>query len=129
AKLQSRAEASPPLAAFVFHTHIPIVRFVSFIIVSFDHVVETFERVVGKEKNIKAIYKDVTLDEYFEKRGGGTFPAAKEAPEGDGIIKRDMTMLKEIHPGLLSLEAWMKEVDYDGTGKPLLKNLDHLNGK
>ncbi|PVG02993.1 NAD(P)-binding protein [Serendipita vermifera] len=112
--------------------------------VSFDQVVETFERVVGKEKNIKAVYKAVTLDEYFEKRGGGTFPAAKEAPEGltfrqnftgffngfkDGIVKRDMAMLKEIHPGLLSLEAWMKEVGYDGTGRPLLKNLDHLGGK
>jgi hypothetical protein len=40
-----------------------------------------------------------------------------------------MAMLKEIHPGLLSVEAWMKEVGYDGTGKPLLKGLDGVREK
>jgi hypothetical protein len=50
--------------------------------VSWDQVVETFERVIGKENGIGATYKDVNLDEYFQKRGGGNWPAAKEAPEG-----------------------------------------------
>ncbi len=37
------------------------------------------------------------------------------------MLLADLGVLRKIHPELQSLEEWMREVGYDGTGKPLLK--------
>ena len=41
---------------------------------------------------------------------------------------RDMEWLKSIHPGLRSVESWMREHDYDGARKGLLKNREDQDG-
>ncbi|CAG7854208.1 SubName: Full=Uncharacterized protein {ECO:0000313/EMBL:CCA70429.1} [Serendipita indica DSM 11827] len=98
---------------------------------TWKELVETFERVTGK----RGRYEDVDFDSYFGRMGGGNQPVAKEAPEGltfrqnftgafngwkDNIATRDMEKLRKIHPGLRTLEAWMKETQYDGTPTGLL---------
>lgn len=47
----------------------------------------------------------------------------------DDLITRDMDGLKKIHPGLHTLETWMKEVNYDGVPKALLKNLEDMRAR
>jgi hypothetical protein len=41
----------------------------------------------------------------------------------DVFVQRDFDALRKIHPGLESLEGWMKRTGYDGTEKPFLKLL------
>jgi hypothetical protein len=42
----------------------------------------------------------------------------------DDLITRDIAALRRIHPGLHTLESWMREVNYDGMHKSVLKNLE-----
>ncbi|KAH7308304.1 hypothetical protein BKA65DRAFT_469731 [Rhexocercosporidium sp. MPI-PUGE-AT-0058] len=97
-------------------------------------IAETFTRVMG----LKGVYEDISFEEWIagiEYAGG---PVASTDPEGitvgenfemwwpgfrDSVLlpTRDLEALRVIHPGLQSLEEWMREVRYDGTGKPLLK--------
>ena len=56
----------------------------------------------------------------FRQNFTGAFNAWK-----DNIATRDMVKLHKIHPGLRTLETWMRETQYDGTPKSvLLKGLE-----
>lgn len=102
-------------------------------------IVEAFTRVTGKP----AVYIPLSLDEYFGSFRGADAPVAPSAPQGltfrqnftgfwngwkDDIVYRDMEWLKSIHPGLRSVESWMREHEYDGGRKGLLKNREDHDG-
>ena len=93
-------------------------------------IAEAFTRVTGKP----AVYIPLSLDEYFGSFRGADAPVAPEAPQGmsfrenftgfwngrkDDIVHRDMEWLKSIHPGLRSVESWMREHEYDRGRKPV----------
>ena len=100
---------------------------------------EAFTKVTGKP----AVYVPVTIDEYFGYFKNADVPVAPEAPQGmtfrqnfsgfwnswkDDIVHRDMEWLKSTHPGLRSVESWMREHNYDGVKKGLLKNREDRDG-
>jgi hypothetical protein len=98
-------------------------------------IAEAFTRVTGRP----AVYIPLTIDEYFGYFKNADAPVAPEAPQGmtfrqnftgfwngwkDDVVHRDMEWLKSIHPGLRSVEAWMREHEYEGVMKGVLKNLE-----
>jgi len=105
-------------------------------VVSWPEIVETFKRVTGK----KAEYKRLTIDEYYDLYSGADLPISKLSPTTyrqnfgafwrvwrDDIIQRDMNWIKQVHPGTMSLEQWMRVNKYDGSRKMGLKNVEDLN--
>jgi hypothetical protein len=112
---------------------------------SFSHwgtgpeIASTLQAVAG----VKAVYREVDVEAWIDNTGLRGSPVASTDPEGpkfeesmrlwwnafrDDILypTRDREELKRIYPGLHSLEDWMRESGYDGTGKPLLKGLVDL---
>ena len=102
-------------------------------------IAEAFTKVTGKP----AVYVPITIDEYFGYFKNADAPVAPEAPQGmtfrqnftgfwngwkDDIVHRDMEWLKSTHPGLRSVESWMREHKYDGGKKGLLKNREDHDG-
>jgi len=102
-------------------------------------IAEAFTKVTGKP----AVYIPVTIDEYFDYFKNADAPVAPEAPEGmtfrqnftgfwngwkDDIVHRDMEWLKSTHPGLRSVESWMREHEYNGVWKGLLKSREDRDG-
>ncbi|KAF2812086.1 NAD(P)-binding protein [Mytilinidion resinicola] len=108
--------------------------------ISWEHVAKTFTEVTGK----KAVYKDVTLDEYF---ASGVFPAPdaklgysadqndstlmtyRENFSGfwntwkDNLVKTDYALLDGILPDRVkSLGEWMRLTGYNGGHKAILKD-------
>jgi hypothetical protein len=103
-----------------------------------QEIADTVQRVAG----VKAIYKPVTIKEWLADLSYADKPVASMDPEGitvgenfslwwpgfeDSILlkygMRDMELLKSVHPGLQSLEDWIRSTGYDGTAKPLFKNV------
>lgn len=107
----------------------------------------TFTKVTGK----KAVYKDVTLEEYFS---SGVFPNAEAkvghgaGPDDEtlmnyrqnftgfwnmwkgGLAKRDYAVLDEIYPGRVkSVEEWMRKTGYEGLADSVLKDYADHKGK
>ncbi|KFY35258.1 hypothetical protein V494_06074 [Pseudogymnoascus sp. VKM F-4513 (FW-928)] len=108
--------------------------------ISWDDLAKAFTEVTGK----KAVYKDVTLDEYF-KLGAFADPDAKvghsvtendptlftirENFSGfwntwkDGLTKRDYKLLDEILPTRVkSVKEWMEKTGYKGEPASVLKD-------
>lgn len=108
--------------------------------ISWDELSTVFTEVTG----IKSVYRDVTLDEYFQL---GVFqdPEAKVGysinPDDptlltirdnfsglwntwkDGLTKRDYNLLDEILPTRVkSVKAWMEKTGYKGEPAPVLKD-------
>jgi hypothetical protein len=100
---------------------------------TWEELVTTFTKVTGK----KAIYKRVTMDEFFDLFINADLQAATQnvRPTGswrkaiggiwallrDEVIKRDFDWIRSVHPNSLTLEGWMRETQYDGSYQPLLK--------
>ena len=100
-----------------------------------DELVETFKRVT----NLPAAYKDVSYDEWIDKIPMKDAPLARDVPTGttfrdnfrawwrlyhDDIIERDMKWIEKVNPERVTIEKWMKETGYDGTGETNLKNME-----
>jgi hypothetical protein len=99
-------------------------------------IADTVARVAG----VKAEYQPVTIEQWLAHFPYADRPMANMDPEGitmgqnfkmlwamleDDHLRptRDMDALKKIHPGLQSLEEWIRETGYDGTPKPLFKRV------
>jgi hypothetical protein len=97
---------------------------------------ETLEKVAG----VKAVYEPISLEKWIRELAIADAPVATTDPQGitvgqnfamwwpgfqtsqlKNLKTRDEVMLKKLHPGLQSLEEWMRETGYDGTPKPVLK--------
>jgi hypothetical protein len=115
--------------------------------ISWEHLAKTFTEVTGR----KAVYRDVTLDEYF---ASGVFPNP-EAKVGhstshddptlltyrenfsgfwnvwkDNLLQTDYRLLDAILPDRVrSLAEWMKLTGYDGTRGSVLKDYADGNKK
>ncbi len=100
-----------------------------------DELVETFKRVT----NLPAVYKDVPYDEWVEQLPWKDVPVAKEVVTGtsfrdnfrgwwrlyqDDIIERDMKWIEQVNPERVTVEKWMRQTGYDGTPKPVLKDVE-----
>lgn len=100
-----------------------------------DELVETFKRVT----NLPAVYKYVSYDEWVNKVPWKDFPVALDVPKGttfrdnfrawwriyhDDLIQRDMKWIEQVNPERVTVEKWMRQTGYDGTRKPLLKNIE-----
>jgi hypothetical protein len=101
-----------------------------------DELVETFKRVT----NLPAVYKDVPFDEWIEAYSPSKdIPIARDVPTGrsyrdnsrgwwrlykDDIIERDMKWIEQVNPERVTVENWMRQTGYDGTPKPLLKDIE-----
>ena len=99
-----------------------------------QEIADTLERVAG----VKAVYQPLSIEEWIAELPYAGAPVATTDPEGitvgenfsmwwpgfqDSILlpTRDIPALKTIHPGMQSLEQWMRDVGYDGSAKPFLK--------
>ena len=115
-------------------------------LVDWPYLVSTFTKVTGE----KAVYLPQTFDEWFRNFNGADMPIANElhgktsseldpgtvtwrknftawwSMFRDDICKRDLDWIRSMHPGLRSLETWMRENDYTGQKleKNLLKNME-----
>lgn len=100
-----------------------------------DELVETFTLVT----NLPAVYKDVSFDEWAKKMPYKNIPVARDVPTGrslsdnsrawwrlyhDDIIERDMEWIKKVSPERVTVENWIRQTGYDGTPKPLLKDVE-----
>jgi len=106
---------------------------------TWDELVATFTKVTGK----KAVYKRLTMDEFFDLFINADLEAATNQvrPTGswrktigsvwallrDDILTRDFDWIRSVHPNTLTLEQWMRETQYDGTYQPLLKLVEDQN--
>lgn len=95
-------------------------------LVSPREIAETLTRVTG----IPAVYEPLSMDAFFA-LWSGEIPVASDDPKGksweqnfresfalwrDGAyMKRDMDWIAKTHPGLMTLEKWMRETGYNGT--------------
>ncbi|KAJ7751876.1 NAD(P)-binding protein [Mycena maculata] len=105
-------------------------------LVGWDDIVKTLTKVTGKP----AVYLRLTLDEWwtnFDERADNPLSSDKKRGDGsttikqnysafwrvlrDGIIDKDMEWIRSVHPGTFTLERWMRENNYDGRGKTVLK--------
>lgn len=101
-----------------------------------QQIADTLTKVAG----VKAIYQNVSMEEWLKALPYTDVPVASTDPEGitigenfamwwpgfqDSLLlklgTRDIPALKKVHPGLTSLEQWMVTEKYDGTAKPVLK--------
>lgn len=115
--------------------------------VTMEDIAKTFTKVTG----LKAEHKYLPFDEYAKlaepyPNAWANWAAGPNAPrdessmtwrqnfsawwrywsEGKGAT-RDMALLDKIHPDRIkNLEAWMRKVNYDGIGRPILKGLEDL---
>ena len=107
-------------------------------IVSWDYLTSTFRKVTGSK--VAVVYQ--SYDDWVANFTNTEYPVANEREIGDGsttwrenfrkwwnlyhdgVIKRDLDELRRIHPGLRTLETWMRETGYTGelTQLDLLKN-------
>jgi hypothetical protein len=42
----------------------------------------------------------------------------------DDLLQRDMKWIEQTNPERVTVEKWMRQTGYDGTRKPLLKNVE-----
>ncbi|KAJ2921704.1 hypothetical protein H1R20_g15393, partial [Candolleomyces eurysporus] len=112
--------------------------------VSWDYLVQTFQEVTGE----KAIFRRLSMDEWFACLSGHDRPTANEKRLRDGsttiresfsvlwclwrddIINRDFDWIQSINPNTLSLADWMRQTDYTGVVGPYpLKNTEDGKGR
>ncbi len=96
--------------------------------VGWEHLVETFRKVTGKKaewvslsvEQWMGLFKDMDGPIHAEERGKPGATTSKENFSrwweiyADDLAQRDMEMLRGIHPGLLSVEDWMRKNKYEG---------------
>ncbi|KAJ5647835.1 hypothetical protein N7490_004207 [Penicillium lividum] len=99
-----------------------------------DEIAQTLTKVAG----VPAKYVACTGEEWVSRIPWASKPVATTDPNGPTnkdnwlmwwrayeddllISERNMEELKKIHPGLKTLEIWMKETNYNGETRPLLK--------
>lgn len=92
---------------------------------------------------MEAVYEDISVQRWGDEVLGKLLadaPVASMDPEGTTVLEnfamwwpgfqnsvllekgtRDMSLLKQVHPGLESLEGWMRRVGFDGRGRGVLK--------
>ena len=98
-------------------------------------IANTTSRVAG----VQASFRAVGFDEWTCRYPRTQLPVAATDPEGPRnadswvmffnafaddvwVPLKDLGLLKELHPGLRSLEMWMRENAYDGSGMTVLKS-------
>lgn len=112
-------------------------------LVNWDYLVSTFQKVTGQ----KAVYLPQSFDNWFNNYNGADMPEASDLHGQevgpltttwrsnftawwnlfrDDICKRDIEWIKGVHPGVRSLETWMRENKYTGEElqKDFLKNME-----
>ncbi|KAI0688758.1 NAD(P)-binding protein [Cytidiella melzeri] len=95
--------------------------------VDWEYLVSTFKAVSGE----KAVFVDMSMDEWAGLLEGTDRPVANERPFGDksmtwkenftawwalwrdDVVKRDMEWIRSVHPGTHNLEKWMRKHSYD----------------
>ncbi|KAJ5894672.1 hypothetical protein N7495_006363 [Penicillium taxi] len=99
-----------------------------------EEIASTLTKVTG----VTAVYEPCTGEEWVSRIPGSSGPVASTDPTGptsrenylmwwrayeDDLIasERDFDQLRALHPGLRTLESWMKETGYTGEKKKLLK--------
>jgi hypothetical protein len=100
-----------------------------------DELVETFKRVT----NLPAVYKNVSYDEWVDTLQLKDGPVAHNVPTGttfrdnfrgwwrafhDDLLQRDMKWIEKVNPERVTIENWIRQTGYDGTRKPLLKDVE-----
>ena len=97
-------------------------------------IAETTARIAG----VKATFHAPAYDEWASNYPHAKFPVSVNDPEGMTIGEsfkmffnafsddvwmplKDLKTLRELHPGLRTLEMWMKENRYDGSGRNVIK--------
>jgi NmrA-like family len=95
-------------------------------------------KTLSKVAGVKAVYKNVSIEEWTRTLSFADAPVASTDPKGitvgqnfamwwpgfqDSILlqTRDMKLLRKVNPNIETLEGWMRRVGYDGTGKGVLK--------
>ena len=96
--------------------------------VGWERLVETFRKVTGKKaewvplsvERWMALFKHTDVPVHAEERGkagattfGESFSKWWAIYAAD-LARRDMERLRRIHPGLLSVEQWMRKYGYTG---------------
>jgi hypothetical protein len=110
--------------------------------VGWDYLVSTFTKVTSQP----AVFKRLTLDEWWENFTNADNPVANERERGDGStttrqnfsafwrqfrdknIRRDMELIRKVHPKSETLESWMRSTGYTGRFRSLLKNVEDGKG-
>ncbi len=99
-----------------------------------QEIADTLTKVTGHDSK----YKAVTIEEWLELHPELEGPIAVEDPTGptmgqnmkmwwkgyeDGVVESevDLGKLRELNPGLRTVESWMRETGYDGRPRELLK--------
>ncbi|KAF7344188.1 NmrA domain-containing protein [Mycena venus] len=100
-------------------------------VVSWDEIVKTFTKVTGKP----AVYKAQSIEEWWANFGDGVNRSigtgsmtVKQNFSGfwntfaDELVPRNMDWIRSVHPGTQTLEDWMRQNNYTGTGGTVLKS-------
>ncbi|KAI1785920.1 nmrA-family protein [Ganoderma leucocontextum] len=96
--------------------------------VGWEYLVETFRKVTGKKaewvplgvEQWMALFEHTDVPVHAEERGKPGATTFKENFSrwweiyANDLMRRDMEMLRRIHPGLLSVEKWMRKHEYNG---------------
>jgi len=99
-----------------------------------QEIADTLTKVTGYDSK----YEAVTIEEWLEQNPQLAGPLAVDDPTGptmgqnlkmwwkgyeDGVVESevDLGKLRELNPGLRTVESWMRETGYDGRPKELLK--------
>ncbi|KAH9940417.1 nmrA-family protein [Epithele typhae] len=103
--------------------------------VAWPELVATFTRVTGR----KAEFVPLSVDAWCDLAVDADIPLALDHSKGDGsttwrqnthrwfalyqdeLIQRDFAMLRKIHPGLLTVEQWMRNNNYTGEAQAVTK--------
>ncbi|KAF8319405.1 NAD(P)-binding protein [Clavulina sp. PMI_390] len=107
---------------------------------TYPEIVEAFKVATG----LPAVYKPMTMDEYFTMWNRSNVPVASEVPDGktweenfraffamwrDRIVHRDMDWIRSIHEPT-TLEKWMKDNKYTGRrNMQLLKGVEDFKSQ
>ena len=96
--------------------------------VGWEYLVETVRKVTGEKaewaplsvEQWMALFKHTDMPVHAEERGKPGATTLKENFSrwweiyANDLMRRDMEMLRRIHPGLLSVEQWMRKHKYEG---------------
>ncbi|KAJ7940142.1 NAD-P-binding protein [Mycena leptocephala] len=113
--------------------------------VGWEYLVETFKKVTDTPQ--AAVFKPQSLDEWwsnFDDRVDGPVASEKKPVDGsrtirdnfsafwcvlrDDVVQKDMDWIRQVHPGIYTLERWMRETNYGGRSGAVLKNSQEGRG-
>ncbi|EIM84014.1 NAD-P-binding protein [Stereum hirsutum FP-91666 SS1] len=111
-------------------------------VIGWDDLVKTFEKVTG----LKAVYKRLDINEWLDLFLDPDQPVAADRVKGDGtttfrqnftgwwniykddILQKDMSWIRAVHPNGYTVERWMRENNYRGEFKGVLKRKEDAKG-